>query len=235
VISLWAGVALVRSSSATDGDRGFTIADYNAMEILSFRVFPDPSAVAFFRAHGMPLSPDLQRRASAFSGTDDPMWRDRSLRRWVDEDFNRTYAPYLLRHPVQTALDPVTDGQRYLGLPLPASVTRESAESRSLGGLLSGAQVWSRAALLLLAAAAVAVALVRVVRTRRLGRLEWTALGVLGVSYVLAVVVWSLAAIAFQRLYQPVGVPLRIGLGLLAVGAVDGLVEARRPLRLRRR
>lgn len=92
------------------------------------RVLPDPEAVAFFRARGLPLSPDITACAGRYAYT---CPAPEALRRWVMTDGKAVYQIWLLRTlPARTLdlarwlLTEAVPGRLYRGYPEPPVTSR---------------------------------------------------------------------------------------------------------------
>ena len=77
--------------SASAGDRAYR----SFRGVLPARIVGNPSAVAYFRAHGMPALPDAPAGVFIYNG--DPKYD--ALRAWAIRDGVETYLRYLIQHP----------------------------------------------------------------------------------------------------------------------------------------
>jgi hypothetical protein len=77
--------------------------------VLGRRILPDPVAVSYFAAQGMPVSPALRRQTgTAAFPANGAYYREplRPVRRWVLAHGQRVYETFLLTHPKEGLLDP---------------------------------------------------------------------------------------------------------------------------------
>ncbi len=85
--------------------------NYSLTDTVCDRILPDPTALAFFRNEGMPVSPLVLSfagrhnayMANAVSPVPDERLRDRSFEAWVKERGLKAYLRFLLRHPGKAA------------------------------------------------------------------------------------------------------------------------------------
>ncbi len=89
-------------------------------DVFYVRVFPFPARVAWFAAHGMPESRQLERLAATAPATstakvvafplDSPAYAP--LRRWMENDATSTYLLYLASHPLYLVTEPLVRPER---------------------------------------------------------------------------------------------------------------------------
>jgi hypothetical protein len=219
-LGVWGGFAVTRPASQE-------VVRWNALQILENRIAPDPAALQFFEAHGLPRSPTIRAEKGAFPGSTSPLFSDAAVMRWIDHHYKATYLAYLIRHwrsTLATAL---------FQLPAAASSTVTVSGRPVLpwpvAEVLWGTQqgdvtFWVVVALALGAAAIVA--------RRRIRCLPVAALLLL-CGLVGAVVTWNLTGYGqgteLGRLFMPVAVVLRAGALILIFTSIDALVRRGSP------
>jgi hypothetical protein len=116
-LRLRAGLALFGCALTAWGvvaaEAGRDIATTNSFGVLTQRLLVRPSGATWFRAHGLPQSPDLQR-----APVDERSWSralaQPAMQRYLRNDFPADELGYLVRHPVFALGAPAYEAQHWL-------------------------------------------------------------------------------------------------------------------------
>jgi hypothetical protein len=100
LIAAWGGLATARSE---------TVSRYAAVHLLVDDMAPDPSALRFLAARGLPVTPALLAERGNFQGGISPVFADRRLMRWIDERWTGAYLAYLAADPLHTLAQPLRE------------------------------------------------------------------------------------------------------------------------------
>jgi hypothetical protein len=221
LIALWGGFAITRSGS--DG-----VTEWNSLQILENRIATDPSALAYFRARGLPPSPHIAIEKGNFTGSGSPLFQDQRLTSWVNGHFKATYAGYLLQDLPHTLAKPLDV------LPVAVSESTESdGTARAVLPVVVTETVWGTADRDLLPWLAIAVALGVLVWARRLTIRCRPLIGLLALTVVVgSILTWTLTGYVggseLARLFMPIAIAVRIGILLIIAVCADALCFAQR-------
>jgi hypothetical protein len=214
VVAAWGGLAVAREDD---------IWRLNAYGILILRIIPAGEVEPFLN-HGLPQITELReeaRRGTEGQDTTLRAFNDPRFQQWLDDEWRPVYFSYLIGDPVRTLRRPLADAPTLLsGAPeyasprpvLPRSLEDFlfSREPGDLAFLLAGAlTLW------------VATALTRGPPPGSL--LSWA---LLVVSFVLLVFTWHLSPGDLGRLLMPAAVLARIAGLLMALFAIDHLLDS---------
>jgi hypothetical protein len=218
LLAAWGGYATANSSTG--------IIRENAHDLLVLRLFPSPEAEKYFAERGMPQMEALKKEAATRSdlATNSPVFQDPEWPRWIDKHWQRAYAGWLLRHPIDDIRVPLTD--------IPHELSGFYNYSSVRPALPDPVQdlIWDRAAGSGELPFLVVVMLVLWLASLRAGRPA--SLDALGAILVAVATLWYYAgwhggAVELPRILVPVASLLRISLIILALAAVDRLALAR--------
>ena len=214
-IGLWGGFAITRDTAASGA-----LWKYNAVEILEDRIAPDPSALQFFEARGLPHPPVLLAQRGAFRGSS-PLFSDPSFMGWVDHHFKSTYLSYLLRHLTYFVREPLFQTLTLVSEPLSYGPNALAVLPTPLSQALWGTTEGDLPFWLAVAAALAVFAYVRGLPIRRI-----PIAGLLLLAAVIgAIVIWNSATEELPRLFLPVAIFLRLGILLTIAFSADALIE----------
>jgi hypothetical protein len=217
VLAIWGGYATKTTS------RG--IIREAAHDLLVLRIFQSPENAAYFERRGMPQIAALKQEAATRTdlATLDPVYRNEEWQRWIDAHWQRTYAEWLLRHPLDDIRLPLRDVSNELsGFPNYASVRP------ALPGPVQDA-LWDRVPggevpMFLVLTLVLWLASLRVSAPGSLDALGGLLLASTAVWYFAG---WHLGAAELQRVFVPVAASLRLSLLILALAAGDRIAIAR--------
>jgi hypothetical protein len=217
IIAVWGGYATANSSKQTIME--------NAHDILVLRILQTPGNAAYFERRGMPQMETLKKEAATLTdhGVRDPVYQNRAWQNWIDAHWQRTYAGWLLRHPLDDIRAPLADVPYELSGFANYTAVRP-ALPRSVQGVL-----WERVVPAGDVPMFVVLTLVLWLASLRMGHPG--SLDALGGLLLAAVTVWYYAgwhmgAVELPRILVPVAVLLRVGLLILALAAVDRIAVA---------
>lgn len=210
-----------------DGAGRWVFSFYN---VVGARVLPDEDAVRFLQDRGMPVSPALLRMAGRDGGDDERFfynspelseWRD-----WVQDEGRRSYALFLLAHPLASLKPLVSDFDTIFGVAAGEFRSRGDTAAGSparapyvapFGEWLDDLLEWRGLSLILLAAFVAAVFQSLRPSSRLLLPLFPALLVVVGIPFGL--ILWHADAMGTARHCLPAAVIQWIGLILVLTGA----------------
>jgi hypothetical protein len=217
LVAVWAGYATTSSRA---------LVRQNAHNLLVLRILQSPEGAAYFDRRGMPQMKALRREAAMRTdqGLQDPVYTSRAWRRWIDAHWERAYAGWVIRHPIEDIRAPLADAPYELsGFADYASV--RPALPRPIQDTL-----WERGVPAGDVPTLVVLTLVlwlAALRAAPPGSLDALGGALLVVTTVWYFVGWHLAAAQLPRIFVPVAMSLRVSLLILALAAVDRLIAAR--------
>jgi hypothetical protein len=204
--------------------------EYDAHDIVEFRILQVPGGSNFIARTGMPDFALMKAEAARFAatgayvgGTNSKVYLDPAWRRWVDKHFKRTFVDWVVHHPWWTIRLPLLDiptaldGNPHYGAPrttLPSPV-QDLFWERTTGSF----PFWAAISALIWTAS---------LFRGRPGSLEWLAIGGIGISILWYYAAWHLSGSEVPRLSVPVAAFFRVSLLLLALGALDRMVAVGR-------
>jgi hypothetical protein len=220
------------------------------IETVTQRVMPDRDGLAYFKDAGMPVRPELERVTNSWDKGDgwfrDPKISDykrwqamvgdaqrywsplqypeqsKEWDDWIVENGRRTYARFLLTHPVDTTVPVVRYSDELFGPPQ-YGLGRE-ALTHPVDTVVYPHAVVPLAVFLVVVLGVAAVAVVRHGTTR----VMWIPIVILALTPLHAAFVWHSEPVDVGRHAHLVGVLLRLGAILLLAFAVDLLLSRRR-------
>jgi hypothetical protein len=217
IIAVWGGYATASSSRQTIME--------NAHDILVLRILQTPGNAAYFEQRGMPQMEALKKEAATLTdyGVRDPVYRNRAWQNWIDAHWQRAYAGWLLRHPLDDIRAPLADVPYELSGFADYTAVRPALPQPIQGVLwdrgVPGGDVPMFVALTLV----LWLASLRMGRPGSLDALGWLLLAAATLWYYAG---WHTGAVELPRIFVPVAVLLRVGLLILALAAVDRIAVA---------
>jgi hypothetical protein len=223
LLAAWGGYA--SSNSSVAGNRSL------AHDLLVLRLFQSQEAEEYFAARGMPQMAALKEEAAKHTdlGSFDPVLQDPGWQKWVDKHWQRTYAGWLLRHPIDSIRVPLTDVPNEL-----SGISNYSSVRPALPGPVQDL-IWDRVPgggdVPFLVALTLVLGLASL-RAGRLGSLDALGAILVAVATLWYYVGWHGGVSELPRILVPVASLLRISLIILALAALDRLAVIRRATRL---
>jgi hypothetical protein len=196
----------------------------NAYQIILQRILPDDEATRYFTDRGLEVTQGLRRASRENLGPNTRAFTDPRFQRWLEDEWRRAYASYLLRHWASTIWDPLHETPTWASEDTKYSKPRHVLPRRAENLLWNPGH--DTPALLALGGGALLLWLLSLLRgpPSPVELVPWV-LVLLGI--VQAELVWNYAASELGRLFVPPGATLRLGFLLLALFAADRLLTAR--------
>jgi len=215
--------ALIGAANDVSSSRGQRWV-YPFLNVMAQRILPDAERTAYFREHGMPVSPRLLSFAGKWANSEDrALFEDPSLadfRDWMHHRARAMYAGFLISHPLTLFGEPLWHIRQLLrpsmdfyaapafSPPLPQSIDWLFTFSRDLRYLYLGGAVIIGFAVL-------------VARRDGLSPVWVVPFSLLLFTYPVAVLTWHGDAMGVDRHTLQFAVQLQLGLWLLLLFAVD--------------
>jgi hypothetical protein len=88
-------------------------------EVITKRILPDQEYLEYFRANGMPVTPELMALSGRWANSDDYAVINstelKKFTRWLFNDARQVYVKFLITHPAYTIASPLADIRLLLG------------------------------------------------------------------------------------------------------------------------
>jgi hypothetical protein len=221
----WTAYALTRDTGASQA-----VPTYNAIQIIENRIAPDPAALHFLTARGMPRSPAIAEERGDFPGGTSPLFSDPVFMTWIHQSFRSVYAAYLLHRWPSTLTDPFEHTPAAITGPTSSGLPGRSVLPSPLRDGIWGpgpAQIFVWLTALALCASAALIQRARVRCTPVIGLLLFSAAAS-------ALLTWNLTGYGpgqgpdeLARLFLPVALVLRIAIVLAVTLTLDALLGRR--------
>ena len=197
-----------------------------ADEVL-LRVLPSPSMLAYYEAHGMPVTPALIAYRGSSSRYMQYVAYDPALdsfREWCNSHGISTQLDWTVSHPVTALTQPFRDDS---GLSMDAHLVSYIPSGYKALLPISVEHLAETTRRFLLWGEGLVALVVAIVLARRRTPLWWLAVGLLATAVPHAILVWNAEAMEVPRHGLLIDLQVRLGFILLGVALVDDILTRR--------